>query len=302
MQIRWSPVPFIVVYRLLTHAVEIVNVIHGAQHGQNLRSHDARARQIPKIDKRGQTPCRQKGMRSLSLLALTFTVLAQAQQPATRSVHLDAASPKEAAAVLRVVCDTRNVSVDETASSVSFTDTPDAVALAEWSLKAIDTTEPAAQEYRVPGVADERIEVIYLANTKQAGTQEMLTQLRTVAGLAKVFNFYGRHAVVLRGDSALLAASTWLIAQLDKPFDANAMAVSFAIPGALDGDNLRVYYLHNISASKPTQELLTTLRVDAKTQHAFVSTAPRAVAVRSTADQVAQADQIVARLDARAAN
>jgi len=239
------------------------------------------------------------------MLAFLFAALGAAQQPALRTVHLvNLGSPQglqEASIILRTVCHTDGISVDEASASISFTDTPEAAALAEWTLAAIDTGGPDHQEYRVPGAADDVVKVVYMTSARYpVDFQEMITQLRQVLDVTKVFNAFERRAIVFRGNSALVAACTWLIARLDRPFDPGAAAASYEFPGT-GGGNVKVYYLHNLTAPKPTQALLTALRNDANVRHVFLSWSPRAIALRGTGEQIAQADQIVARLDAPAA-
>src|ERR1035438_9014443 len=100
------------------------------------------------------------GMRSLYVLALVCAGVACGQTPVTRTVRLaNIGNPQGlevAATVLRIVCDMKTVAIDAPTSSITFTDTPDTVALAEWTLTAIDVAGPmAAQEYRVPGPKDD---------------------------------------------------------------------------------------------------------------------------------------------------
>jgi hypothetical protein len=122
----------------------------------------------------------------------------------------------------------------------------------------------------------------------------LLTQLRTVAGLRNVFNVSGPRAFVFRDNSAMIAASNWLIAQLDRPFDATAAATTYPMP---NGDAIKVYYLHNLVPPKPVQELLTAIRTQARVEHAFASNAPCAIAIYGSTDLIAKADAIVAQHD-----
>jgi type II secretory pathway component GspD/PulD (secretin) len=236
-------------------------------------------------------------MRAIIGLAIVSAGLVYGQAPVTHTIRLvNAGTPQvlqEAATVLRTVCDVANLSVDTSTSSITVTGQPDLVALSEWTLTAIDAAGPMApQQYTVPGGKDDAVKVVYLANTNsQQGVQELLTQLRTVVDLAKVFN--GPRALVFRGTSTQIAASSWLIAQLDRPFTPGAMPVSYPF----GSEQVRVYYLHNIASPKPTQELLTAIRMQLKVQHVFVSSAPRAIAIRGSADQLTAADALVAKLD-----
>jgi type II secretory pathway component GspD/PulD (secretin) len=240
-------------------------------------------------------------MRAIIGLAIVSAGLVYGQAPVTQTVRLaNIGTPQglqEAATVLRTVCDIRDVSVDRPTSSITVTGQPNVVALAEWTLTAIDAPGPmASQQYTVPGGQDYMVKVMYLKNTDSAqGIQELLTQLRTVLDLAKVFNVTTPHALVFRGNSTMIAVSSWLISQLDQPFRPDATTASYEMQGVPGGDQVRVYYLHNIASPKPTQELLTAIR--RQTGHVFVSTAPRAIAIRATSDRIVATDALVSKLD-----
>ena len=239
-------------------------------------------------------------MRRLFTLAIVSAGLVYGQAQITRTVRLaNIGSPQgiqEALTVLRTVANIRSVvSGDNANSSITFTGTPTEVALGGWIIASIDVGGPMApQQYVVPGAKDDVVKVAYLTNTNmQQGIQELLTQLRMVLSLAKVFDVTRPQAVVFRGTSDQIAATTWLIAQLDRPFDPNAATATYPI-GA---DQVKVFYLHNISGPKPTQELLNAIRMQAKVQHVFVNHAPRAIAMLGTTDRIAEADALVAMHD-----
>ncbi len=147
-------------------------------------------------------------MRTIIGLAIVSAGLVYGQASVTRTVHLvNIGTPRglqEAATVLRTVCDVSKLSIDTPASTITVTGTPDLTALAEWALTAIDAPGPmAAQQYSVPGGKDDIVKVVYLVNTMQAGAQELLTQLRMVLDLPKVFNVTGPRALAFRGDCRL---------------------------------------------------------------------------------------------------
>jgi type II secretory pathway component GspD/PulD (secretin) len=238
-------------------------------------------------------------MRNLYTLALLTAGLVYGQAPVTHTARLsNIGSPQgiqEALTVLRTVADMRAVSADTANSAISYTGTANEVALADWIVSAIDVAGPMApQQYSVPGAGDDIVKVIYLRNTKTPqGVQELLTQMRTVISVAKIFNVTHSGTFVMRGNSALIASGTWLMAQLDKPFDPAAAPATYA----MGSNQVKVYYLHNITSPQSTQELLTAIRLQARVNHAFVSNGIHAIALLGDSDQIATANALVAQRD-----
>jgi hypothetical protein len=147
---------------------------------------------------------------------------------------------------------------------------------------------------------DDTVRVVYLSNTDALqGIQEMLTQLRTVVNVMKVYNASGPRAIVFRGNSATIATGDWLIAQLDKPIEKSTPPANYVMSGAADGEFVRVYYLHNIDQRSSMQQLLAAVRLETKITHAFTSQTRAAMAIRGTNEQIAATDALVAKYDVR---
>ncbi len=63
----------------------------------------------------------------------------------------------------------------------------------------------------------------------------------------------------------MIAASSWLIEQLDKPFVPGATPVSYQ----MGSDEVQVYYLHNIASLATMKELLAAIRTQTQTSICF---------------------------------
>jgi hypothetical protein len=127
-------------------------------------------------------------------------------------------SLQEGATVLRTVADIPQVSVDASLATLTFHGPADKVAAGLWMLGELDRPggETALHEY--PMANGEVARVNFLMNvTNTQGMQEVLTVLRTVADLQKVFNFTSRRAIVLRGSEGTVAFSEWILDRLNLP-------------------------------------------------------------------------------------
>ena len=135
--------------------------------------------------------------------------------------------------------------------------------------------------------------VYYLAYaTTPQSTQQILTALRTVVGIDKVFNFTGLSALAVRGTASDLAAAEWLIQSLDIPPDPKSvppglrehnmsdsvMQVSYAAPGA------------SPTALRQTIPLLAS-KFDTLKASAFDT--PPALILRGSPSQIAEAGLII---------
>ena len=125
------------------------------------------------------------------------------------------------------------------------------------------------------------------------GMQEILSTLRAVAEIQKIFTYSGGHALILRSDDTGIARAEWLIQSLDQlPGQASPGAHVFTTPNA--DDVTRVFYISNATA-QGLQTALTAIRTEARTKKAFSTLEPAStIVVRGTADQVEAAAQVIA--------
>ena len=211
-------------------------------------------------------------------------------------------SLQEAATILRTVADIPQVSIDASLATLTFHGPADKVALAQWMLGELDRPggETALHEY--PMANGEVARVNFLTNVPNAQPmQEVLTVLRTVADLQKVFNFTSRQAIVLRGGEGTVAFSEWIVDQLNLPSqqkpDATAREYTLTNANPKSGALARVNYLTNVTTARGMQEILSTLRIVGEIQKIFNYTNQRALVLRGNDSDIARAEWLIQDLD-----
>ena len=210
-------------------------------------------------------------------------------------------SLQEAATILRTVADIPQVSLDASSATLTFHGPADKVAAGQWMLGELDRPggETAMHEY--PMASGEVARVNFLTNVPNAQPmQEVLTVLRTVADLQKVFNFTSRQAIVLRGSEGTVAFSEWIVDQLNLPAqqkpDATAREYTLTT-NARSESAARVNYLTNVTTIRGIQEILSTLRTVGEIHKIFNYTNQRALILRGNDTDIARAEWLIQNLD-----
>jgi hypothetical protein len=133
--------------------------------------------------------------------------------------------------------------------------------------------------------------IVYgLAHTSTAPQlQTILTTLRTVLQIQKIYQQSSAWLYAIRGTEAQIQMAEWLIPKLDA--DAPGSGDNeMQVPGGKD-DVVRVFYL---PPDANVNNLLVSVRTIAKIQQMYSNINPPALVVRSTADQVAMAGKLIA--------
>ena len=219
-----------------------------------------------------------------------------------------AATPRdlqEIATSVRSVADIGRLFVCSTPKAVAVRTTAARAALAEWLIHQLDVPtgvqRPATDEYRLAGANDDVTRVFYPA---QAATpqdlQELVTTVRTIADVQRIFTYNSPMAISARGTAAQLALTAWLVGELDRPAGTPRTAPpAYCVPGS--DDVVRVFYFAQAANANEMQETASRIRGAAQIRRIFVCSAPKAVAMRGTAAQMAQAEQVIQKRDKPAA-
>ena len=228
--------------------------------------------------------------------------------------HLNHVAPKtpqaiqEILTVLRTVGDIQKIYNDTGLSDLVVHGTANELALTHFILDSLDVapgtvTVAATPEfhYAVTGLPNDIVRVFYLSHTATPQQmQEILTTLRTVISIQKVFNYTPLNALTIRARASDLAASEFIIHSLDLPADAKNLpngTVEFNIPANISGGNvIGVYYPANITDKKLVASV-TLLRDSLQMTYTFMKTSPATLIFRGTADQVAKAEQLIKQKD-----
>jgi Fe2+ or Zn2+ uptake regulation protein len=151
-------------------------------------------------------------------------------------------------------------------------------------------------EYRPPASADDVVRVFYVTHAASPqDLQEIVTAVRSVAEVQRLFVYNALQAVAARGTAQQISLAAWTIEQLDRPVKAAAPEPhDYVLPG---NDVARVFDLTCPETPQQLQEIVTLIRSVGDIQRLFVNNARRAVVLRATAERVALAAWLVSELD-----
>jgi hypothetical protein len=178
---------------------------------------------------------------------------------------------------------------------------PAQVKAADWLLGEVDqpagtpTGSAAPPDYRLPeGVWEARgglvvrVAPLTRIDTPQA-IQEIVNTVRAIADIQRCFPLNWRKVLVMRGTDDQMALADWLLKQFDGP--AGQGTKEFKMGGA-GGQIVQVVYT-NAGTRESLQETVSEIRTATKMPRVFGFPTQGAVAMRGTADQLAQAQQVI---------
>jgi len=195
--------------------------------------------------------------------------------------------------------------------------TDDQVAMSEWLVKQLDRPagqaapqgqNPAAFTFQPDTPRDTAVatRIFYLTNTRQPqDTQEIINAVRSMTEIQRVAAFNQASAIALRGTTDQAALAEWLITRLDKPSGAQpapkppAPPLEYPMPSL--GNTVQVFYLENLASAQDIQSLVAAIRTMTQMQRVVAYNSPRAITLRGTDGQVAQAAALVQQRDKPAA-
>jgi len=207
---------------------------------------------------------------------------------------------EEIATVLRATGDIQQVSIDDINRTVTVDGTAGQIAMADWLVRQMDLPAngplSGVHEYRPAAGSDDVVRVFYLthASTVQE-LQQIVTTVRSVADIPRVFIYNALNAVAVRGTGQQVSLAAWLVDQLNQPANVAAPAPhEYKLPG---DDVARVFELTYPQTRQQLQEIVTLIRSIGDIQRLFLCNERRAVALRGTVEQVALAAWLVSELD-----
>jgi hypothetical protein len=219
---------------------------------------------------------------------------------------------QEIATILRTVGDIKQLSIESAASTLTVNGTTDELAMTGWIVHQLDQPVPAdlsvpqpaagsTQQYLVAGKSDDVVRIFHLTTVAPSPAQpiqEILTTLRTVANIQKVFNYSALADLAVRGPAEQIAFSEFLINSFDVKPDSETASAEFQFqPPGMGSSVARVFYLSRPSSPQHIQELLTNLRIVIGVQNVFTYTPIPALAIRGTARELAAAEFLIQSLD-----
>jgi len=221
---------------------------------------------------------------------------------------------QEIVRILRSSLDFVKVDTDASASTVTVHGSAEKLAMTDWLMRELDQpaakTAPRVDKYVVstalqkelgplvpkPATANDQVMgVFFLAHTDDRGIQELLANLRVVGDVWKIANDSTGKKLVVRGPEAQLAMTKYFIDALDV-----APETAAAVPDFKSGTEVvRLFFTRQLKWPAPTSQILTALRNVVEIQHVFMFSAPAAIAVRGSADEIAAADWLIRSLETK---
>ncbi len=208
---------------------------------------------------------------------------------------------QEIATTLRSVGDISRVFVCTAPSAIAVRGAADRTALAAWLVGELDRPAgPSASdipEYHLSGDNESVVQVRHLHSAQSPQQlQEIATLIRGVADVRRLFLYHQAKAITLRGTPEQIALTHWLIGELDQPA-AGRVAVphEYRVSANSDDDLVRLLYLTRLETPEHLQQILAEIRSTTGIRRVFASYAPKAIALRGTATQIALAEKLIAK-------
>jgi hypothetical protein len=217
---------------------------------------------------------------------------------------------QEIATTLRTVFDVKQVSIDPAVSTITVSGTSDQIAAAEWLVPKVDVATGAGvspQKYFFAGNSNDVVDVVGLKNaTAIPNLQEILTTLRTVADIQKIYQSSIPKMLIMRSDPGHIAMADFLAEQIDQPALPRKGPTIANFQPNLPGnqrdknDSVIVYGLANTPSTRDLQMILTTLRTVLQIQKIYQYTSAKMLAIRADADRIQMAEWLIPKLDTAA--
>jgi hypothetical protein len=234
----------------------------------------------------------------LMLIGLAAVTLATAHN--SRSFHLTqnetADQMYQIATLIRSTGGIQQIWADDLQRTVSVTGTSAQLDMAAWYVKQLDQATPPASPQDYQAGSDDTVRMFFLSHVSTSQQlQEVVTNLRTIIDIKRLFTYDTLHAVAVRGTGSEIVMATWLVDQLDQ-----AVGVPSPAPNdyALSGDDVtHVFNLSNPRVPMETQEMVTLIRSVADVQRIFTYNARETIVVRTSPDHMALTAWLVKQLD-----
>lgn len=207
-------------------------------------------------------------------------------------------SLQEIATAVRATVEIQKLFTFTAHNAVAIRGTPLQSATAAWLFAQLDRPSgmelTPSDEYRMQGVEDGVIQVLYAHTDTVQSLQEVATAMRATTEVRRFFTYNRLRAIMVRGTADQLKMVRWLFAKLDQP-PSNADP-QFQRSGDPEGV-VRVFRLAHSGSVADLQQVATLIRSIGEIRSLFTYNAPRAVIVRGSSGEVDLADWLVRELD-----
>ena len=221
-------------------------------------------------------------MRFATILLATSLAFAQTNRVLQFSQHQNRSDLQEASLIIRGVADIQQVASDDTTNTLSVTSSSEQAVMAGWLVQQLDRPpgpQPGVHECRSPVASDDAVRVFYATTApSQPALQEIVTVVRSVADIRRIFVYNRLKAVVVRDTAAKVSVAGWMMEQMDQRVGAPAPEPhQYKLS---DRDMARVFELVNPPSPEALQEIATLVRSVAGMQRLFIYNTRKALAMR----------------------
>jgi hypothetical protein len=216
---------------------------------------------------------------------------------------------------IRTIADAQRVFPYSSHKAVVARSSIDRVDVAEWLFRQLSPptgqtpgADSAAYHPAVAITADGDNPVVRVfrldPSTSKQGLSLLVTAVRSMADVQRVFPYQAERALAIRGDAGRVAAAEWIIHELGNPADASQLAAKheYRMPGYIDGgthDVVRVFYLAHHGSAADLAALATQIRTTAALiQRVFPIDERHAIVLRGRPDQISPTEALIAKFDA----
>ena len=203
---------------------------------------------------------------------------------------------QEIATTARSIVNSRRMFTYNGPRVVAMRGPDDQIAAAAWLFEQLGQTanpNATAPRYQMPGGNDDIMTVYHVRHAATVRDfQEVVTTVRSVAGIPRMFTYNGPRLVAARATSAQLKLADWMMQQLDSASPRAAASEPYRIAG--ENENVvRVFYMPQTTPDEFHKRVIM-VRTTTGARRAFTCNAIRAVALRGTETQIDQAAQLIA--------
>jgi len=211
--------------------------------------------------------------------------------------------------VLRTVMDVQDLTVDESRHALVARATVDKMVGAEWLIHQLD--QPAGSQgagvspdYRMAGEKGETVRIFRMAaGTTNANLTAMVTAIRTVADVQRLFPFESQQAIIGRAPLEEMETADWMVRQL-APADGKMLTGNSPVypwkgyqrPDS-EEEAVRIFRMSPDTTNASLTAMVTAIRTVADVQRLFPMEYGKAIVARATAGRLALAEWMVHELD-----
>lgn len=244
-------------------------------------------------------------MYKLTLMAL-FAALASAQTAKQTFKIIYATTDQDANEIftsMRTITDVKVANLDNP-RQLTIEGTADQLRTAEWIVRTLDIPAGASSSNdTLRNIADTHGEdtarAFFLPPTLTVQEfNEVMTSVRTITDIRRVFGYSSRRAIVLRDTEEATSAADWLLAEMLRDSSSGELIFPKKAPNPKEIDNhVRVFRVPRAATPQDFNEVMTMVRTLTDTRRVFGYQQKREIVIRGTAEQVTASEWLLTQLN-----